>query len=370
VKPTSGRPFDLAVDWTVRPNTAVKQIQVQQPALELALFGPQDMLYGQPGLFTIQLTNPGTGDAENVTLEFVYGQQRLSPRHIGTVAAGEQTEVDVELTAAEAGTLQVSALATGEGGLRAESEHKVLVRRGQLDVEIAGAPVEFAGKTATYEVRVSNTGNATASGVSATLLLPRGAKLVSSGEASNTSDTGMDWQLGSLSPGSERTLRFACELTAAGDNVVEAQVRGDDNLTSVGNFTTHVKALADLKLLVNDPQGPIAVGENAVFEIRIVNRGTKAAEQINVVSQFSEGIEPVEAHGGPANIVPGQVLFHPITRVAPGQEILLKVIARATQDGNHRFRAQVTGGDPETRLVAEESTYFFDTGAARTARKD
>jgi hypothetical protein len=103
-----------------------------------------------------------------------------------------------------------------------------------------------------------------------------------------------------------------------------------------------------------------------VYEVRIVNRGTKAAEQINVVAQFSEGVEPIEAHGGTANIVPGQVVFNPIARVGAGEELLLKVIARADRKGNHRFRAQVTCADPETRLVAEESTYYFK---ARTARK-
>jgi hypothetical protein len=51
------------------------------------------------------------------------------------------------------------------------------------------------------------------------------------------------------------------------------------------------------------------------------------------------------------------------------EEIILKVVARAERDGMHRFRAQVTCSDPETHLVAEESTYFFEDSASRTARK-
>ena len=39
-----------------------------------------------------------------------------------------------------------------------------------------------------------------------------------------------------------------------------------------------LEALADLKLVVNDPQGPVPVGKEATYEIHIINRGTKAAD--------------------------------------------------------------------------------------------
>ena len=79
---------------------------------------------------------------------------------------------------------------------------------------------------------------------------------------------------------------------------------------------------------MNDPRGPTPVGEDALYEVHIVNRGTKAAEQISVATQFSDGIEPVESTGGGADIVTGQVLFHPIPRIAPGEEIMLKIELR------------------------------------------
>jgi hypothetical protein len=98
-----------------------------------------------------------------------------------------------------------------------------------------------------------------------------------------------------------------------------------------------------------------------------MNRGSKAAERVHVVAQFSEGIEPVEVVGGAAQIVPGQVLFKAIDSVEPGKEIVLKVIARAERDGNHRFRAQLTCGD--TRLVHEETSNFVADSVSRTASR-
>ena len=78
-----------------------------------------------------------------------------------------------------------------------------------------------------------------------------------------------------------------------------------------------------------------------------------------MVAQFSEGVEPVRAQGSVAEIVPGQVLFQMIPRIGPGEQIKLTIIAVADRAGNHRFRVETTSTEPETRLVAEESTHFY-----------
>lgn len=366
VRATANRPFDLMVDWTLRPISAVAQIEVQQPRLEMAVFGPKNVLFGDSAVYTIQLTNPGSGDAENVALEFSYGARRLEKKLIGTIAPGEQNEINVELTAQQAGQLRVAAVATADGGLKAEANEDILVRRAELEVGVIGSSLKFAGGVATYKVRVKNIGNATANGVSASIVLPPGAKLVG---AQNADSGTLLQDVGALLPGAERIIGIQCQLMMPGENRIDAVVKGDGGLEKSASITTRVEALADLKLTVSDPRGPTALGADAVYEVHIINRGTKAAERIKVVAQFSEGVEPVEANGGAADVVPGQVLFHPISRIEPGDELVLKIVAKADKVGNHRFRAELTAGDPETRLIAEETTYFFGEDAARTASR-
>ena len=127
---------------------------------------------------------------------------------------------------------------------------------------------------------------------------------------------------------------------------------------------TQVLALADLKLTINDPQGPVPLNKEAVYELRIVNRGSKAATRIGVVAQFSQGIEPVGSSVA-AQIVPGQVIFESIPRIEPGQEMTLLVRARADSEGTKRFRAEVTSDDSDTQLVAQETTYFYRDANAK-----
>ena len=66
----------------------------------------------------------------------------------------------------------------------------------------------------------------------------------------------------------------------------------------MANVTTNVEALADLKLDVSEPAGPIGVGDEVVYALGVRIRGSKAAEAVGVVAYFSEGIELVSRKAG------------------------------------------------------------------------
>jgi uncharacterized repeat protein (TIGR01451 family) len=356
--PREQRAFDLAIDWTVSPTTALASIQIQQPQLKVAVIGPKEIQYGETGVFTIQLSNPGSGRADGVELEFAYGGQRLPTREVGSIEAGQQVELTVELTARQAGTLPVAAVAKGIQGLRADASQNVIVRRAELKVEVVGTPRQFAGSVGTYRILIRNSGNAPASDLTARAILPPGTTAVAAGDFGPGED-GVIKQVGPLAAGAERVLTLQAQLNQPGEQTVQVMVEDVDGLAVAGSYQTRVEALADLALQVTDPKGPTALGREATYEIIISNRGTKAAEGVNVVAQFSEGVEPVQTQGAKADLVPGQAIFHAIPRIDPGQSLTLKVIAKADREGNHRFRAELTADGPETKLVAEESTYYF-----------
>ena len=95
-----------------------------------------------------------------------------------------------------------------------------------------------------------------------------------------------------------------------------------------------------------------------------MNRGTKAATNIDVVGQFGYGVEPVRTEGLRAKLIPGQAVFNPIDSLGPGEEIELKVYAKASKAGRHKFRAVVKSANPETDLVQEEMTWFHESEQA------
>jgi uncharacterized repeat protein (TIGR01451 family) len=347
------------------------QIDVQEPKLELALSGPRDVLYGETKTFTITVSNPGSGPAENVVvnlLPITSGQETGGVSKIGTIEAGDRKVIEIELTARQVGDLEIRAQAYGDGGLRTEAAEKVHVRRADLEAAVAGPQIKYAGTVATYQVRIANTGDALAENVTAEAILPRSATFVSSNDGGvwNEEHGRVTWQIGAMRPGAARVFEVRCLLADAGANRLEVISTAADDLTAAAACITRVEALADLKLLINDPQGPVPTGEPTVYEVRIMNRGTKAAEGVQIAAFFSEGVEPIAVEGGTAELGVGQVVFQPIPRIGAGQQVILKISAKADREGTHTFRTEVVCTSPQTELAAQETTQFYEGAASPT----
>ena len=111
-----------------------------------------------------------------------------------------------------------------------------------------------------------------------------------------------------------------------------------------------------------------AVGDIATYEVRIENRGTKAAEMVQVIGYFSEGIEPLAIKGHRGEVATGQVVMDPIASIEASQELIFQITAKANRPGNHVFRAELQCSQPETRLASEEWTkYYVGGGELRQA---
>ena len=368
--PRASRPFDLAVQWSCSPAASQAMVEVKEAKLTMALDGPSEVLYGQTKVYRLTLSNPGTGDAENVVLFLapVDGGPGAPTRHdVGLVRAGESKSVEVELTARQAGSLAVKAVAVAEGNLRADVAEEILVRRAALKTVANGPELKFAGTPASFSISVTNPGNAPAENIAVAAILPPGAKFLSSGGGQFVeSEHKVTWTLPNLRPNAEQQVEFQCTLSAPGANRVQVLATAAGDLSDSVAVNTNVEALADLKLEVTDPPGPLAVGDEMTYEIHIRNRGTKAAENVDVATFFSNGVEPVSAQGNQHDISPGQVVFRPIASIPAGTEMVLKVKARADQPGNHVFRAEVNCVAVGAKLASEETTLFYGDGRTAT----
>ena len=371
-----GDAFELGVDWTCRPAAARASIVVKQPQLDLSLAGPGDMIFGEEKVFTLSVSNPGTGDAEQVVVQLTTGDGRTQPIEVGNVAAGQKKEIPLQVVANQAGEMELKATASGEGGLTAEAAGRILVRKAELNLAVEGPPLKYAGTEATYLVTVTNSGNALADNVNLSLALPTAARYLGGLDGAQTTASGdIKWKVSSLPPGSERQFEVRVQLQAAGLNRLIVQA----NAASAGAAASHqaeteVEAVSDLKLVINDPAGPLPTTEQAVYEVQVTNRGSQSAEQVKIVVQFSEGIEPVAFDGCEARIVPGQVLCKPLTALGAGEQVTLRIKAKSLSAGTHQFRVEVTAADADTRLVSEGTTRFFSESsrvgpAASTAKK-
>ncbi len=362
--PRKAEGFDVGVEWTLVPRSGKANVVVTEPRLQMSISGPADVEFGEVARYLVTVRNPGTGTAENVTVklpEALGGERSV----LGDIKAGAEEVFQVELMARTAGELSLMAAATADGEIEANSERKITVRRAKLDVTIEGPAMKYSGDVGHYTVTMSNSGDAAANNLMAAVALPAGAKYVSGIDSVTPIEDGVRWQVGPLEPGQKREYKVQCQLNGSGDLQIECGVKQGD-LAASAACVTLVETVADLVLEVEDPRGPLPTNKNVPYIIKIRNRGSRSAKSVELVVQFSEGIEPNSAEGHQHRIVPGQVLFSPIAVIEPGQEINYEVTAAAHQQGTHIFRAQLTCNDSDSREIAEGTTRFFSHNGEST----
>ncbi|MEQ8847815.1 CARDB domain-containing protein [Botrimarina sp.] len=359
---TAGKPIELAVKHSHRPIDSAATVEVQEPKLSLAMAGPSEVHFGRPQTFRLTISNPGTGAAERVRLTLTPpggDSQRRTTHDLGSIAAGAERSVEIELTAREAGELAINASAHAEGDLTAEISKPVFCRKAELVVDWRGPSERYAGATAVYFFRVRNPGTAAAPDVVLDVDLPEGFEPAAGSPAVEAGK--LAYRVGSLKPGEDRFFELRGALRTPGANTITLRAEATDDTRSESvEAVTEVVAIADLKLDVVDPRGPVATGQEAEYKIRVTNRGASEARDVKIVALFSEGIEPHHTAGAPSTINDGRVAFETIDSMAIGQTKELIIHARAHEPGAHLFRAEVVCRDLEIKLAAEETTRFFE----------
>jgi uncharacterized repeat protein (TIGR01451 family) len=358
---SSPKNFGVAMEWTLMPLNGEADIAVSSPQLEMLLEGPSEVNFGEANTYRLHIRNVGNAAASNVAVRLSAGPYGASETDIGSIAAGDEETIDVELTFNQQGSIGIAASATASGNLSCSTEIDVLVKQSNLIATIDAPAKIYHGTPADYRITISNTGDADARNVTAVCTLPAGATLVRTPEGASVRDSSITWQLANLRAGMAEENMLQLNLENAGENRIHLECSTVSGLASDCWASTEVESIVDLKLMVNDPIAPAPVGTEVLYELTLTNRGSKAGNNVRVVAQFSDGIEPIRGEGQDFRLVPGQILFEPLARIEAGQSISLKVYARAEFAGSHRFRTEVRSDDSELKLVQEESTRYLDT---------
>ncbi len=364
---TKSGTFNLDVDWTLIPQKSVAQIQVHEPKLSLTIEGPEEVVFGKSQTYKFRVLNPGDGTAPNVVFTLSPNSATPQSQRIGDIPPGKEAQFDVELTAQDLGDLQIHGLASGDLDLRTEAVKTIKVAAAKLEAILTGPQLKYQNTEAIYSLQLQNTGAAACEKVVASLRLPNGVKYLGGMDDATLQGNNLKWEVTSLPPGATRDYQFRCSMTSTGEHLFAFDCSGTAAGRASVAIATRVESIADLVLTVSDPPAPAPVGTEVSYEILIRNRGSKDAVDVKTIAQFSHGIEPQRIEGHSGEVVTGQVLFDEIPRIGAGQEVRIRVIAKAETAGHHRFRTEVHSGD--TVLVAEEATHYLSSKSERVSRR-
>ncbi|TWU41605.1 Large cysteine-rich periplasmic protein OmcB [Novipirellula aureliae] len=358
---------DLDVDWTLVPEPAVATVKVHEPRLDLTIDGPEEVVYGESQAYTVRVLNPGDGTAANVVFTLSPNSATPQTQRIGDIPAGKEAQFEVELTAQDLVDLKIHGLASGDLDLRAEAEKTIRVSAAKLEAILTGPELRYQNTESLYNLEVQNTGTATSEQIVATLRLPGGVTYLGGLEEAKLDAGTLAWTIPTLRPGATSSYQFRCEMVATGNQKFVFDCKGTAAGETGVALATRVESIADLVLSINDPPAPAPIGSDVTYEIVVRNRGSKEATDVRAIAQFSHGIEPNRIEGQTGELLTGQVLFDPIKSIAAGQEVRLRVVAKADRAGHHRFRTEIRSGD--TVLVAEEATHYMSPQSDRVSRR-
>jgi uncharacterized repeat protein (TIGR01451 family) len=204
---------------------------VVEPALALTKTATATALRCDAIALRYVVQNTGTGPADDVviadtlpaglTLDDGTGVVRIA---VGTLGAGESKAFEVRAGASRTGAFESPASATS-GGLRAAAgKTMTIVTEPKLELTADCEDDQLPGRDVTHTYTVRNAGNGVAKDATAAINVPGGARIVHASEGGAVRDGRVVWLLGTMAPGTERSISVTLSGASAESYSTNASV--------------------------------------------------------------------------------------------------------------------------------------------------
>jgi len=341
--------------------------RIGAPELTLAKEGPSEMIFCRPWTYTLIVRNTGDAPAMNVRIEdklpanllTTKGEQSVSFT-LGTIEAGGSKQVQFEVKSTTAGTFRNEAVVSADGGLSASASLATVVRQPVLKIAKTGPAQRFLGKTITYDITVTNTGDSPAENTVVVDSIPPGTTFQQASDGGRHSGGTVTWELGTLAVNASKKL----SVTLMADRL--GSVRNEVRATAVcaeasAEASTEVVGIPAILLECVDIADPIEVGENETYRITVTNQGSAQDTNIVVTCTLPTEQKFVSADGPTeAKAVGNTVVFEPLKFLAPGDNVVYTVIVQALKAGDVRFAVKLESDQMESPASETESTRLYE----------
>lgn len=359
---------ELATTANVRfTGTAASVFKVEEPLLKVTAQSPSEAIVGDPLVQTVTITNPGTGVARNVRIQFATSEGLESTRgdrstiEIGSLNPGASRSVRLSFTAIAGGEQTLQIEATADSGLNHAAEATVNVIAPSLKIAIEPPGEQCAGHDARYTLIITNDGLASTNNVRVVHRIPKGFTFLKAdkGGSFDMATNSVNWFVGHLEPDQSIQLKLQLQTSQVGQFLHQVVVTAENGVSAKADSTTNVEGSASLALEIHDLEDPVEIGLETAYEVRITNSGAKSAENVGLTFELPRGIELLSVQSATQHFAKnGLILFNDLPELAPGKTALYRIHVRGELEGTQRVRARVTSESIERELITEEQTKF------------
>jgi len=369
VSGTAGAVGTLNACATVSYSSALcSTINVTKPDLRLTKAAPAEVTVCDAIPVKITVTNTGTGVARNVTitdplpagLTTSDGRNALSFT-VPSLNPGQSREFTATLKASKTGKYENKASAKADGGLAAESNvTSTTVRQPVLAIDKVCPDRLFIGRPITYEITVTNKGDAVARNTVVEDTLPAGATFASATDGGTAAGSKVTWRLGDLAPNASRKVSVTFNAATIGTLRGTAQARAECAAAVEDACETALAGIPAILLEVVDVTDPVRVGTETTYVITATNQGSATGTNIKIVATLEDNMQFVSSSGDTGGAFAGaSVTFAPLPSLAPGARATWRVTVRAAKEGDTRFSVKMTSDQLGRSVDETEATNFY-----------
>jgi len=339
-----------------------------KPELIVETTAPSQVLVGEPVVLTITVTNPGTGVASGVVLEerIPAGLQHPAGTEleydVGELKPKESRQLQLQMIAQRPGLVTNVLVARGEVNLKAEHRLDIQVLAPQLDLAVEGPKRRFLEREAAYTVAITNPGTAPAERVELVAQLPSGLKFVSANNSGhyNEANHTVHWQLDELPIRETGTVKLVTLPVEAGEHKLLVSASADKGVSAEREQPVLIEGIAAIMFEVVDVNDPVEKGGETTYEIRVVNQGSKAATNVQLVVNLPAGMRPIAAEGPTHHaMAANRIVFAALSRLAAKADTTYRVRVQCLQPGDQRIQAQLMTAEIREPVTKEESTRVY-----------
>jgi hypothetical protein len=350
---------------------AGQQIQVREPLLAVKMRAPEKGIAGEKFNLVFAVANPGDGAAEHVQVKaelpdgLETGRSRVVTLDVGNLAPRENRTFQIPCTIVGQGKHTCRIVASAAGNLTATDQSETEILEPRLDLALNGPKLRYLDRHTVYQVKVTNTGSAPATGVVVNEVVPAGFKFhgATGGGRWEEATRTVHWQLGEVPPGQSREVTVDLIAAGAGDHRLLARAVSSQGGKADASASTRIEGTSALVIELLDLDDPVEVGGETVYEIRVINAGTKMETNLEVACTLPEQVELIAAKSmaGIQHRLQGrELVFDPLPRLAPKADVIYRVTVRGLQAGDMRFRTRIRADGLPEPVLREESTRFYN----------
>ncbi len=373
VVPTAKTPINIGTQLQYANENQIA-IAVREPALDIQIEGPQEMILGESRDYLITVVNRGDGIANNLrfSAEFPEGLQKLRADNtvIPQLAPGKTAQIKVTAQSIGSGEKNIKFLLASTELEPISRQAAVVVLQPELDVTATGPSVNFLNRDGIYRIEIANPGKVNCSDVEIDLVIPAemNVSTISREAKYDEATRQLSWTFPEITAGKTEVIQLKAQCVAEGQHSCGIVVRSNQTIAKEFRLNTMVATRADVSIAISNDSGPVQVGASAAFAIVIENKGSRSAEDVRIDITLPAALAPEISKAYEIDQYDNSIKFQ-VGEIRSGEKKVFNFSAVGSTQGEHVVRSELSLSGSARKIIAEDSVYVFEADQSKVGQR-